>query len=78
MAQINLFFLKDELLSILEDIQSEITSEYDYLLLKIALVHILAGYPNEKCNTTTANVKINYLIIKYLDRITEFKQKYKL
>lgn len=78
MDQINLYFLKNELLEIIEDIQSEIISERDYLLLKIALVHLLVGYSNKNGLTHADNLRINYLMLKYSDKITEYKRKYKL
>ena len=78
MVQISQFFLKNELLEILEDIQSDVKTERDYLLLKIALIHLLVGYPNSNCATNKENVRINYLMLKYGDKIQKYREKYKL
>lgn len=78
MDQITQFFLKNELLEILEDIQSETISERDYFLLKIALVHLLVGYSNKNGISNGNNIRINYLISKHYDKIQQFRKKYHL
>lgn len=70
--------VKDELYSIFEDIWVENTSEKDRILLTIALIHLLMDYPNINYTSNKHNFKINYFILKYYDKIRNFRDKHKI
>ena len=54
-----MFFLNNDLLEILEDIEPSIRTQKEAYYCQIALVHLLAGYPNDHEKTCKENVNIN-------------------